>query len=171
MRTRSLSIATAGALAVGLALSGCTSPLESIQNDLEGLIEELEDIEVAEPIDEPADDSSTANDEADETDEVAMPSGFPSELPLPDGKRTLAMRNGADFVINYDDASAASMERIDRWFEQNGWELVDDFESPPTRAWSWGSPETDDYGHLRMVTLGFNSDDGFATFFLEQRED
>lgn len=121
--------------------------------------------------DDSSDDSSDEN-SSDEEDypEVDMPSGFPEELPLPEGTLWSAFRNGESFYLQYGKTVAESIDPMVQWFVDNGWELISDVEMPPMQAWEFGSPETNDYGHLRRVNIGYNKDDHTTIWSLDVAE-
>lgn len=166
MRIRSPLTLASCALIVSLALVGCSSPLDQLQEGLDDLTEQLGDVG-------PPEDDNSTNDPVDEeiVEEAAMPSGFPSDLPLPDGTLTDGMRSDSNFFLAYTGSTAASLDAMVQWFTSNGWELLSDVELPPTQAWEYGSPETNDYGNLRSVAVSFNSETTEVFYSLTVRND
>ncbi|HRN28758.1 MAG TPA: hypothetical protein PK890_03515 [Terrimesophilobacter sp.] len=156
------------ALIAALVLTGCSSPADLLEDQLDELTEQLDDS--VDSVDD-ADETDAETEEAEEYDEVAMPSGFPAELPLPEGVLTHAIREGKNFVFTYYEVDAASVEAMVAWHTSAGWELVTDMEIPPVRGWTFGSPETNDYGHLQVVDFSFNADDKFLSYSLRTNDD
>jgi hypothetical protein len=166
MRIRALIAVTTGITAAALVLAGCSSPLDKFVDGLDEITEQLEDLDITDVVDEVTDDETE-----DDVVEVPMPSGFPADLPLPDGTLTVAMRNAKNFSLVYAESTVAGIDAVVQSFTSKGWELVEDVELYPAQVWTFGSPETNDYGHIRKVTLGFNSEDFSSTYFLDVRDD
>lgn len=80
-------------------------------------------------------------------------SGWPEDLPLPEGLPVIAYRDGENFALVFDLASVAAGEEVFAWYEANGWTLDQDVESDGVLLKEFGSPETNDYGPLRRVVL------------------
>ena len=84
---------------------------------------------------------------------TTMPSGWPDDLPLPDGVPVSAYRSGEDFALVFDLASVSAGEDVFAWYDAAGWSLEEDFEMDGIVMRSYGSPEVNDYGPVRRVTL------------------
>lgn len=158
-----------------LMLGACASPsIPDVEDLVDSVTEFAPDIEVEVP--EITDDSSTKglSKEAIAGGHTVskMPSGWPDDLPLPEGIPVVAMRSGSNFSMIFDLASVKAGEDVIAWYEKSNWTLEGDYEMDGNRVMSFDSPETNDYGPLRRITLGLGMSDwptGFQ-YSLEVRE-
>lgn len=154
----------AAALAVGaLALTGCTAVPSIPDLDVEELETTITET-IEEHVDEPAEPAGNIEGLSQEAIDqgytvVQLPSGWPSELPLPDGVPVTAFRSGGNFSMIFDVSSPAAGQEIMDWYQQQGWSVEGDFEMDSVHVMEFGSPETNDYGPLRRVTVGLGMTD------------
>lgn len=167
MRIRpNLTIVPVALIAMTLILSACAPKSADISDDTEApLSQETVDNSSA---DDSTNDASTKGLSQEAIDQgftvEEMPSGWPAELPLPEGIPVSAIRSGETFVLLFDLASVNEGEKIISWYEASAWTLADDFEMDGNRLMSFESAETNDYGPLRRVTLGLGMNDWPTAF-------
>ncbi len=173
----SIGLTSVTALVTLLTLVACSSPAtDPVEEIIENIVETEPDVEVEAP--DSANDPATKGLSQEAIDGgytiVKMPSGWPGELPLPDGHPVLAMRSGSNFVMHFDLSSVKAGEELIGWYEKSrDWTLSEDWENDGVRVMSFDSVETNDYGPLRRVILGLGMTDwptGFQ-YNLEVRED
>lgn len=167
MRIRSsLTIAPVALIAMTLVLSACASKPLDVSDETDA------------PIQQEVVDDSSSNDSANDPSTKGlsqeaidqgftvqeMPSGWPSELPLPDGIPVSAIRSGETFILLFDLAAVSEGEKIVAWYEASDWALTDDLETGGNRILSFASAESNDYGPLRRVTLGLGMNDWPTAF-------
>lgn len=176
MRARTSIGLTSVTIAVSmLTLTACASPVSiPVDEILESVTEIAPEIEA--DFSEPTDDSSTKglSKEAIAGGHTVsqMPSGWPDDLPLPEGIPVVAMRSGSNFSMIFDLASVKAGEDVIAWYEKSNWTIEGDYEMGGNRVMSFDSPETNDYGPLRRITLGLGMNDwptGFQ-YSLEVRD-
>lgn len=163
MSDRELRRALAAALlAASLVLTGCSA---SGSPDVE--VEEPEIIEPVAPAEEATEDSGPppgteglSQEAIDQGHTVTeLPGGWPDELPLPEGIPVIAFRDGQNFSLVYDLASVEAGQAVMAWYQDAGWSVEGDFEGEGVYMMEFGSPETNDYGPLRRVTVGLGMSD------------
>ncbi|WP_193510035.1 hypothetical protein [Cryobacterium sp. BB736] len=173
----SIGLTSVTALVTLLTLVACSSPaIDPVEDIAENIVETEPDVEVEAP--EPGGDPATKGLSPEAIDGgytiVKMPSGWPGELPLPDGHPVTAMRSGSSFYLVYDLSSVKAGEEVIAWYEsKSDWTLEEDWENDGVRVMTFDSVETNDYGPLRRVILGLGMTDwptGFQ-YNLEVRED
>ncbi len=168
MRTRpSFALAPMVLLVTALVLSACsTEPIDNTNEVTSPIQHEV--VETSLP-DAPKESDATKGLSAEAIEmgytAVEMPSGWPSELPLPKGIPVSAFRSGENFVISIDLSSVSAGEDVIAWYLASDWTLAADLETDGARVMSFESSETNDYGPLRRVTLGLGAND-WPTAFL-----
>ena len=163
---RSLALAPGALLMMALILSACTTKPSGGNAEAEPQIKQ--EIIVNSSSDDSVAAASTKGLSQEAIDQgftvEEMPSGWPAELPLPEGIPVSAFRSGETFVLLFDLASVSAGEEILAWYEANNWTLSDDMEAGGFRIMSFDSAETNDYGPLRRVTVGIGMNDWPTAF-------
>ncbi len=163
MRARiSIGFTSAALAALIFTLGACASPAS---DPIDEIIERVADAVPDAPA-EVLEDSTGSSTEGlsreaiDSGHTIAeLPGGWPDELPLPDGHPVSAIRMGTNFSMIFDVASIRAGEEVFTWYESNAWSTETDVEMDGVRVVTYASPETNDYGPLRRVTVGLGMTD------------
>lgn len=138
--TRPIALVASAAL-LSAALVGCTNPLEQlVQQGSERLVEDAIERETGVEFD------------VDSGDGASVPSDFPGELPLPEGRLSSAIKTEMLWMLMYEISDIAAAERLGDWYAENGFAEVSVGDLGQLRTWIY---ESDTY----LVNIGTLSSD------------
>ncbi|AYF98002.1 hypothetical protein [Protaetiibacter intestinalis] len=161
------ALAPAALAVAALALCACVPTVPSVPDldELGELVEDAEELVSDAPEDEGDDDTVQPGTEGLSPEAIAagytaveMPSGWPSELPLPDGIPVSGIRSGESFYLVFDAASADELTALHDWYRGAGWTVESEFEVDGVVLSIYASPETNETGPLRRATVSGMAD-------------